>query len=79
MTKKDLARSYGRRITKTLRWILLALLAGVATPSAAAVSVSPKAPLYYHIFVRSFADSNGDRIGDLRGITSQLGRGLIMP
>lgn len=72
MTKKDLARSYGRRITKRLRWILLVLLAGVATPSVAAVSVSSKAPLYYHIFVRSFADSNGDRIGDLRGITSQL-------
>lgn len=27
---------------------------------------------YYHIFVRSFADSNGDGIGDLNGITAQL-------
>src|SRR5699024_1680835 len=26
----------------------------------------------YHIFVRSFADSDGDRIGDLEGITSRL-------
>lgn len=27
---------------------------------------------YYHIFVYSFADSNGDGIGDLNGITSKL-------
>ena len=33
--------------------------------------VSP-APLFYHIFVRSFYDSNGDRQGDLRGITQKL-------
>ncbi|WEK55286.1 MAG: alpha-amylase family glycosyl hydrolase [Candidatus Cohnella colombiensis] len=28
--------------------------------------------VYYEIFVRSFADSNGDGIGDLNGITRQL-------
>lgn len=27
---------------------------------------------YYHIFVHSFADSNGDGIGDLNGITAKL-------
>ncbi|WP_141434048.1 alpha-amylase family glycosyl hydrolase [Bacillus sp. 03113] len=28
--------------------------------------------IYYEIFVRSFADSNGDRIGDLNGVISKL-------
>ncbi len=30
------------------------------------------APLYYHIFVRSFADSDGDQNGDLQGIIERL-------
>jgi alpha-amylase len=29
--------------------------------------------IYYEIFVRSFADSNGDGIGDLKGVTEKLG------
>jgi glycosidase len=29
--------------------------------------------VFYHIFVRSFHDSNGDQIGDLRGIQEKLG------
>ena len=29
-------------------------------------------PLYYHIFVRSFRDSDGDKNGDLRGIVESL-------
>ena len=28
--------------------------------------------VFYEIFVRSFADSNGDGIGDLNGVTQQL-------
>lgn len=32
-----------------------------------------KQGLFYEIFVRSFADSNGDGIGDLNGITKKLG------
>ena len=31
-----------------------------------------RAGVYYEIFVRSFADSNGDGIGDLQGITDKL-------
>lgn len=32
-----------------------------------------RAEVFYEIFVRSFADSDGDGIGDLRGITDKLG------
>lgn len=28
--------------------------------------------VYYEVFVRSFADSNGDGIGDLKGLTEKL-------
>lgn len=31
-----------------------------------------RADIYYEIFVRSFADSDGDKIGDLNGITEKL-------
>ena len=31
-----------------------------------------KNAVYYEVFVRAFADSNGDGIGDLRGLTSKL-------
>ncbi|MDO9629971.1 MAG: alpha-amylase family glycosyl hydrolase [Acholeplasmataceae bacterium] len=34
--------------------------------------VNPTNDVYYQIFVRSFADSNGDGIGDLNGITDNL-------
>lgn len=72
MTMNLLARSNVRQISKRLRFALLAWLACLATASAAESPSKPSAPLYYHIFVRSFADSNGDRIGDLRGITANL-------
>jgi len=33
----------------------------------------PRPQVFYQIFFRSFRDSNGDRIGDLKGLTSELG------
>jgi glycosidase len=35
-------------------------------------TVHPESEVYYQIFVRSFADSNGDGIGDFNGITEKL-------
>ena len=55
----------------------LALVAGF--PASAGTERAPAAPtatladeLVYHIFVRSFRDSNGDGIGDLNGITASI-------
>jgi glycosidase len=48
-------------------FLFLAPSAGAVTPSQPAVS-----GVYYEIFVRSFADSNGDGSGDLNGITARL-------
>lgn len=56
-----------------------------AVLASAAVCFLPAAPVralaspqhagsgvYYEIFVRSFADSNGDGVGDLNGVTARL-------
>jgi glycosidase len=50
-----------------------------AAPSCAPTASPPEAPapwwrdrIFYEVFVRSFADSNGDGIGDLRGLTDRL-------
>lgn len=40
--------------------------------SAATLPRQPGSGVYYEIFVRSFADSNGDGVGDLKGITARL-------
>lgn len=54
-----------------IRMVAAALLA--LLPTTASAREAPKPPeLFYHIFVRSFADSNGDRIGDLNGIRAHL-------
>jgi len=42
--------------------------AHAATPAA----VQPQSQVFYQVFFRSFRDSNGDRIGDLKGLTSKL-------
>lgn len=55
---------------------LAAVLLALAAPLVAAAPSTP-APddgqVFYQIFFRSFRDSNGDRIGDLEGLTSKLG------
>ena len=48
-----------------------------SVPADAGLSVGPKAGpwrdgVYYEVFVRSFADSDGDGIGDLRGLIGKL-------
>jgi alpha-amylase len=52
-----------------------ALLAVTAVPAAAqAPPLAAKGEeSFYHIFFRSFRDSDGDRIGDLKGLTAKLG------
>lgn len=68
-------------IAKSLLIGLAASLMAVAVPALAAPSTHADATpshvhsdgqVIYQIFVRSFRDSNGDRIGDLEGITSRL-------
>ena len=46
-------------------------LAGAARDLAA--QTGPGREVFYYIFVRSFRDSNGDRVGDLEGIRRELG------
>ncbi|WP_426700857.1 alpha-amylase family glycosyl hydrolase [Rhodanobacter sp. Col0626] len=54
---------------------VIALLGSAALP-ALAVDAPPRAKpadeVFYQIFERSFADSNGDHIGDLKGLTGKL-------
>ena len=64
--------------------ITLALILGLCAPSAAAAAAPPApsaatAPdnvlrdeVVYHIFLRSYRDSNGDGHGDLRGVQQSL-------
>ena len=57
-------------------WFAAGLLAMLAAPSAIAATpaaVQPQSQVFYQIFFRSFRDSNGDRVGDLKGLTSKLG------
>ncbi len=63
-----------------LIFLMLALMAGIAGcskdtaatgPSSSTLS-DPQSGVYYSLFVRSFADSDGDGIGDFDGITQHL-------
>jgi alpha-amylase len=55
-----------------LGMILLLCLPGPA-PAAAQTAWQAEDEVFYHIFVRSFRDSNGDQQGDLEGIREKLG------
>lgn len=50
--------------------MLLAMMQ--APPTHAATPAQQQSQVFYQIFFRSFRDSNGDRIGDLKGLTSKL-------
>lgn len=58
---------------KMLGMIALWLALAACASAGAASTVQPRPQIFYQIFFRSFRDSNGDRIGDLRGLTSKLG------
>lgn len=49
------------------------VLAPVAEAQSAPAAAPPQSEIFYHVFVRSFRDSNGDRIGDLEGLRRSLG------
>ena len=59
------------RLKTALAGAALALLTAAPAGAAALPRHGPSG-VYYEIFVRSFADSNGDGIGDLNGITAKL-------
>lgn len=61
-----------RAIGLMLATLLLAAPAGAAKPEKA-TSAAMRDEVIYHVFFRSFRDSNGDRIGDLKGLTAGLG------
>src|SRR5882757_9051867 len=54
-------------------WFLLATCGAIrALGAGAATAWVAEDQVFYKIFVRSFADSNGDRIGDFLGIEQHL-------
>jgi glycosidase len=68
-----LSRSAGRRRGLTAALVGAAFTLLTAAPaSAATLPGHTGSGVYYEIFVRSFADSNGDGVGDLNGITARL-------
>ena len=46
--------------------------AGLFPVDATRTATGPKQGTYYEVFVRAFADGDGDGIGDLRGLTAKL-------
>jgi len=60
-----------RAIGLALAALLLAVPAGAAPPGKT-TAAAMRDEVIYHIFFRSFRDSNGDRIGDLEGLTAGL-------
>jgi alpha-amylase len=60
-----------RRLTAALAGTAFIFLTAVPV-GAATLPRQAASGVYYEIFVRSFADSNGDGVGDLNGITARL-------
>lgn len=68
-----------RKINKTIMFFLIALLF-ITTPLRGTLGKTTweediflrKHGVYYQIFVRAFADGNGDGLGDLRGIIDRM-------
>ena len=52
--------------------LALALLLGSAAANAAELDPENNSRVFYEIFVGSFSDSNGDGVGDLRGIINRM-------
>lgn len=54
-------------------WLATGCAPAASRPSAAGEGWVAEDEVVYQVFVRSFRDSNGDGIGDLRGIRDELG------
>lgn len=64
--------NFARSLPAWLAAGLLALMLPSPAHAAAPPVVQPQSQVFYQIFFRSFRDSDGDRIGDLKGLTSKL-------
>src|SRR5215510_15903895 len=66
-------RRFASKLLRCRRTIIAPILAcGIVAPVAAQAPAWTRGATCYEIFVRSFQDSNGDGIGDLRGLISRL-------
>jgi glycosidase len=73
MPNRQRSASRGPAVVRDAAWAARgAILAGLMFWASDTAARTPPSPLYYHVFVRSFADSDGDRMGDLRGLASRL-------
>lgn len=65
--------SMGSLLRRLATACLLAAIPAVPVQAATSGSARLGPQVFYQVFFRSFRDSNGDRIGDLVGLTSRLG------
>lgn len=61
-----------KKLSLTLMTFLIIIFLTACNKKIDLASVNPENGVYYEIFVRSFADSNDDGIGDFNGISSKL-------